>query len=343
MAVNGEMGAVFLMTMDGLFLRTLGGEARQLPPRSRVNLKGNEEVKAVTFQQEHFHPTINQTADGAIYLVAGFQQATLPRLEGWGDVRRRDFARLKLTAQDLAGIPPTWTDPARKAGRPTQEVAILRRGPKVDGDLSDWPAGTGWMPIDARASAALAVDGKNLYAAFRTGDPKALDNAGKDYRSLFKNGGALDLMLGTDPKAPRSRSGPVAGDVRLVVTRTDGKTTATLFRAVNPKAAKAAGVLFESPIGKVAFDQVLSISEHVRLVQTKGNCEFSVPLKVLGLQPSPGQEILGDVGVLRGREGRTMQRVYWGNKDTVLVSDLPNEARLYPARWGVLSADFHGA
>ena len=35
-AVNGEMGAVFLLTADGLFIQTLGGDARQLPPISET-------------------------------------------------------------------------------------------------------------------------------------------------------------------------------------------------------------------------------------------------------------------------------------------------------------------
>jgi hypothetical protein len=62
-----------------------------------------------------------------------------------------------------------------------------------------------------------------------------------------------------------------------------------------------------------------------------------VPLKLLGLRPSGGKEILADMGVLRGEEGRTMQRGYWSNKDTVLVSGLPSETRLHPERWGVLN------
>ncbi len=59
------------------------------------------------------------------------------------------------------------------------------------------------------------------------------------------------------------------------------------------------------------------------------------PIKVLGLRPSAGVEILADVGILRGVEGRTMQRVYWSNQDTTLVSDLPSEARLRPGEWGL--------
>jgi hypothetical protein len=329
------MGGIFLLTMDGLFIQTLGGDARQLPPLSETNPNRGWEVKDITFQQEHFHPTLNQTADGAVYLVAGFQQATLLRLEGLESIRRRDFGQLKVSAEELEGIPAVSVQPARKMGRPNAEIAIRARGPKVDGNLSDWPADTSWLPLDARASAAITFDAENLYVAFRTDDPQALDNAGRDYRYLFKSGGALDLMLGANPEAPRDRSGPVAGDLRLVVTRTEGKTTATLYRAVAPDAPKADGVLFESPVGKVRFAQVQVISEQVHLAQVGNNYEFSVPLKSLGLRSAAAQEILADIGLLRGKEGRTMQRVYWSDKDTVLISDLPSEARLHPERWGI--------
>jgi hypothetical protein len=30
-----------------------------------------------------------------------------------------------------------------------------------------------------------------------------------------------------------------------------------------------------------------------------------------------------------------MQRVYWSNPDTTLISDLPAEARLSPGAWGL--------
>jgi hypothetical protein len=334
LAINGEMGAIFLLTTDGLFIQTLGGDARQQPPLSKPNPKRGWEVKDVSFQQEHFHPTINQTADGRVYLVVGFQQSTLLKLEGWDHIRRRDFGNVTIGANDLSSIPATSVQTARKEGRPKYDVALLKQGPRVDGDLSDWPAQARWLTIDDRASAAVGVDGDNLYVALRGDDAKALDNTSKDHRYLFKSGGALDIMLGTDPQAPPGRSGPAAGDIRVVVALFEGKPAATLYRAVAADAPKAEGVLFESPVGKVAFDQVQSISDRIQLAVAKGHIECAIPLKVLHLKPAVGMELLADVGVLRGREGRTVQRSYWSNKSTVLVSDLPSEARLHPERWG---------
>jgi hypothetical protein len=334
-AINGEMGAIFLLTVDGLFLQTLGGDARRLPPLSESDPRRGWRIEGVTFQQEHFHPTIRQVGDGRISLTIGFQQGTLARLEGLGGVRRRDFGELILRDRDLEGIPETSVQPARKGGRPTQEIAIRPRGPEVDGDLADWPAETGWMRIDDRAEAAAIADAKTLYLAYRTDDPQLLDNAGRDPRYLFKTGGALDLMLGTDPQAARDRGGPAAGDLRLIVTRIEGRPAAVLYRAVAPGAPQAGRTTFESPIGKVIFEEVRPIADAIRLAQRGGRYEVAVPLEALGLRPAPGAEILADVGVLRGREGRTMQRIYWSNANTTLISDLPSEARLSPADWGL--------
>jgi hypothetical protein len=152
---------------------------------------------------------------------------------------------------------------------------------------------------------------------------------------VFKSGGALDLMLGTDPRAPRDRLAAAAGDLRLVVTRSGGRTRAVLYRAVAPGVPDAEQVRFDSPVGQVTFAQVRTVSDQIRLTQDGGTYRIAVPLKLLGLRPAAGTEILADVGVLRGREGRTVQRVYWSNLDTVLVSDLPSEARLRPGLWGV--------
>jgi hypothetical protein len=177
--------------------------------------------------------------------------------------------------------------------------------------------------------------GGRLYAAFQTGDAGALSNAGGDFRYLFKTGGSLDLMIGTDSEAPRDRQAPVAGDLRLLVTRVQGRTRAVLFRPVAARASGLRGVLYQSPVGKVKFDEVADVSDRVALAGRGGDFEFSVALEVIGLRLGDGAELLGDLGILRGDGAQTTERVYWNNVDTNLVSDIPSEARLQPGRWGI--------
>jgi hypothetical protein len=68
-----------------------------------------------------------------------------------------------------------------------------------------------------------------------------------------------------------------------------------------------------------------------------------VPLNLLGMRGKVGEKLIGDLGILRGNGIQTIQRVYWNNLDTALVSDIPSEARLAPANWGNLQLVAEGA
>ena len=150
-----------------------------------------------------------------------------------------------------------------------------------------------WAKIDARASGAVRIAHDRLYAAFKTDDPDALTNAGSDPVNLFKYGGALDIMIGTEADADKNRQEPTAGDLRLLVTRVKGKTKAMLYRAIVPGTSPESRVLFASPVGKVAFDQVTDVSEKVELAEQGGNYEVSVPLSALEWSPKTGETIAG--------------------------------------------------
>jgi hypothetical protein len=333
-AVYGEKGAIFLVTMDGLFVQTLGGDVRHFPIWRTDEAKRGMVIDGLSFSDEQFHPTIAQTKDGNVYLVAGHEHSSILKLEGLETVRRLNFGTVEVTEKMLAALPKTRVEKERKTERNTLKVVLRERGPKGDGKLNDWPADTQWVRLDERASAAVLLTKDTLRAAWKLGDANALANAGGNFHYLFKKGGALDLMIGTDAGANKGRQEPAAGDVRLLVTQVKGKTKAVLYRAVAPGTA-ADGFLFDSPIGKVRFAQVLDVSDKVRLAQSGGNFEIAVPLSVLGFAPRRGQQVLGDVGILRGDGAQTTQRLYWNNLDTNLVSDIPSEARLRPANWGI--------
>ena len=229
-------------------------------------------------------------------------------------------------------------------------AAIRTKPPVVDGDLSDW-LGAGWVEIDKRGAGAnfnstarpynilgamSAANGK-LYLAWDTSEAKLLRNSGEMPNALFKTGGALDVMLATRPAADPKRRAPVAGDLRLLVTRVDGKTRATLYRPVVPGTPASARVPFSSPWRTIAFDRVDDVSEHVEFSEDgKGAFEVSVPLDVLGLTPKPGLRMAGDMGILRGNGSETTARVYWSNKATGITADVPSEAELAPALWGTI-------
>ena len=149
---NGEMGQVFLVTIDGLPIQDLGGDARVKPYWRTPRASRGMVVDEISFEQEHFHPSLGQLDDGTTFLVAGFNHSSLLRLEGLESVRRRDFGRISLDEQTVAVLPARVSEPVGSEGR--QQLAIARldpaRAPRIDGQFEDWPATTAWAPIARR-------------------------------------------------------------------------------------------------------------------------------------------------------------------------------------------------
>jgi hypothetical protein len=355
-AILGNMGNVYLFTTDGLFVATLFKDSRSASwsniPAGRGML-----LNDVSLGSEDFWPSITQTTDGRIYLVAGFS-SSIVRVEGLENIRRLPARSLQVTPQMLQAAQANFVQieaqQQQSLGQKTLTVAIRQTPPTVDGKLDDW-GGANWVTIDTRmmqigdwghqetkTQAAIAISGNQLYAAFKTDDPNLLNNSGSSLQNLFKTGGALDLMLGTNANADPKRNQAVPGDIRLLVTQVKGKTVAVLYRPVVPGTTTQA-VDFSSPLRTIKFDRVDDVSAQVMLASqaqntpektTEGNYEFSIPLAVLGLKPALGEVIRGDVGVLRGNGFQTLQRVYWSNKASGLTSDVPSEAELTPQLWG---------
>ncbi len=217
--------------------------------------------------------------------------------------------------------------------------------PVIDGRLDDW-AGANWVQIDKSGVAAffdsktkpydvsgtVLISGDRFYAAFRTGDSNLLRNTGEMPRALFKTGGALDIMIGAERNGDEKRDKPVAGDLRLLVTQSNGKTVAELYRAVVPGTTEP--VPFSSPWRTITLDRVEDVSAQIELAGKDGNYEMSISLRVLGLHPKAGEEIKGDLGILRGNGFQTLQRVYWSNKASGITADVPSEVELTPRLWG---------
>lgn len=350
--VNGNMGNMYLFTADGLFVAQLFQDVRlgtlwQMPRAER-----DMDVTDLTLHDENFWPSITQTPDGKVHLVDG-GRTSLVRVDGLEKLHRLPDATLDLGAADLTKA-AAWgaeREAARQRERGTEvlRVAVSSKPPTVDGKLDDW-SGAQWATIDQRGtkanfnsnslpydvSAALAICGDRLYAAFRSNEKDLLQNAGDAGNGLFKTGGALDLMLG--PGGDRKGDAPIAGDLRLLVTRVGGKTRALLYRAVVPGTREPAK--FSSPWRTITLDRVEDVSGDVQLAgDGAGHFEFSIPLKTLGAafqNLHSGARLRGDLGVLRGNGTQTLQRVYWTNKATAIVADVPSEAELTPKLWGTL-------
>jgi hypothetical protein len=352
-AINGNKGNIYLFTTDGLFVATLFKDSRE-PSSSwtqRSKAIRGMSVSGLTTGEENFWPSITETERGEVYVVTNFP--AIVRVDGLDTIRRiapstiRVSPEMPAQARTLGSTELTRQAP-NQAGPAMLVVPVSAQPLALDGDLSKWDPKQ-FVVIDDQANnagqggsakppaAALRVAGDRLYAAFRTGDPHALDNSGSSLQNLFKTGGALDLMLATDPNSDPRRKSAAAGDIRLLVSMVRGQPKAMLYRPVASSGPKNS-TLFESPLRTLKFDDVEDVSQYLRLAKdaaaSAGDFEFSIPLAVLGLKAVPGTTVRGDLGLLRGDGLRTTQRVYWSNKASGLVSDIPSEAELTPQLWG---------
>jgi hypothetical protein len=361
-AVNGNQGNIYVFTADGLFVATFFKDVRQGRPWAMPIARRGMLLNDLTLHDENFWPSITQTPDGNVYLLDG-GRTSLVRVDGLETIRRLPDDHLRIASSDLRQAQTyqleSEAERQYQQGPDTLRVAIRSKSPAFDGMLNDWTRAA-WVDVDKsgvaayfnsnsqphNVTAALAVDSNRLYAAFRVDDPDLLSNSGESPNNLFKTGGALDLMIGADSTADPRRTRPVAGDERLLVTRVKGRTVAMLYRPVAP-GAKSEPVEFSSPLRTVKFDRVDDVSDQVRLESAveqsgqlkSGTFAFSIPLSTLALKAEPGEKIRGDIGILRGSSGQTLQRVYWRNKATGITSDIPSEAELTPQLWGTFEFD----
>jgi hypothetical protein len=348
---NGNYGAIYAMTADGLFVASVTQDQRRGKSWPK-DIKRGDAVSEFTNSQESFWPSVIQAQNGNIYMVVGGERSSIARLDGVETIRRIPPQTLTVTGEQLLAASENVArrTAAKQDTQGPLKVAIHSSPRPTVAAAKDWENAQ-WAPIEKYLDAAAMVAGDRLHVAIRTSFSEKLENNLEDPQILFKTGGALDLMISNDPKADLSRAEPVAGDQRILVSRSKkgGQIKATLYRQVDPQ-NREKRVEFSSGWRNVFFDRVEDITDKVQFpVETNVKMpphdrllfEFSVPLEVLGLSPADGKTVKGDIGFLRGKSGDTLQRLYWHNKNSGLTADVPGEAMLTPMNWGVF--EFHNA
>jgi hypothetical protein len=351
--INANSGVMYLFTTDGLFVSSLftnGWIGNHGGPEAKRGMRIND----MDSGGEGFWPTMVKTADDRVYLQAINHTSSIVRVDGLASVKRLPDVPVTVTPQMLTacGEHFLWADRNRikRQGRKKLAVAMVRQPPVVDGKLDEW-SGADWVAIDSMTYAAAAVSGDRLYVAFKTAHARLIENAGgTPWQALFKSGGGLDIMLAADPVT--EQAGKTSGALRLLTAKVNGAHQSILYRPVAQGDKQPAS--FSSPWRTIEFDQVMEVSKDVEFAEGKGTVEvrepnafgatsrpsaattyeISVPLSLLGLKVKPGMALRGDLGVLIGNGTATEQRVYWSNKATTVVVDVPTEAMLTPELWG---------
>ncbi len=263
--------------------------------------------------------------DGRVTEILGLD--TVKRLAGGKYVHSEEFAALAAKAQQ-------------------EYQAMLAKGRRLEivrGKASLESSGYVGKLLDENRGfkARAAYDEKNLYVLYDVSSPHDLVNEISDIKIIFKGGNCLDIQMATDPAADPQRKAPAPGDLRLLVTRQNGKPVAVLFR---PKVrdVKGEAIVLSSPTGKESFDSIQAV-ENVGLDLAKTGDGFTalvtIPLEVIGWLPKPGSEVKMDLGYIFGNASgnQAAARIYWANVSfsAGVTHDIPNESRIEPDQWGV--------
>jgi hypothetical protein len=347
--IRGNLGQDFLFTSDGLFVGVMFQDGR-LPgeslPDSERQLRGLP-LEGLTEGGEPFNGWFGKQTDGRIRLTTGMarEAAMILQINGLETIRRFDAGTVTVS---MASILQADRDNARrvKAAQTKQyTVAHLRKPPTLDHNPADWkgvaPLTIGREGQPERATVKLAYDDANLYLSFEVQDLSPWRNEGRDFARLFKTGDAVDLQLSVRPRAKSHRE-PAAGDVRVLIAPWQAKPVAVLMVPVDPTAPAAANKNYTSPVGTKHFDRVELLAAARLAAHVEGphyRVMAAIPLRAIGLVPTPGMKLRGDVGFISSdAQGMSnTARTYWANPNTNLVNDEPSEAWLYPDTWGELS------
>jgi hypothetical protein len=259
---------------------------------------------------------------------------------------KRLQGELNITPQDVSAA-MEWDRKAQQ--RKTYEKALLiecRRAPenvKIDGDPKEWTFESARLK-DRDVSFAMAYDDQNLYVCYKANGCGPLKNTGNDWRRLFKTGAAVDLQLGVDPAAPLDRKEPARGDLRILITMANGKPAAVLYQPNCPGAKPDEAWETHTNVCRAAFDRVAQLDGVKLAAQPPRDgqenagywVEAAIPLASIGLKIVPDLRLKLDWGILvSGPDGsEVLQRLYWANTSTAIVSDEAAEALLQPGLWG---------
>jgi hypothetical protein len=321
------MGEMYIYSMDGLLVTTLGADIRKALFWPYPEQKLGMAITNLTFDAEHFWPFMFGNDDGNVYLSLGKWHTSIVRLNGLDKVRRLDLGEIKVTPKMLSAA--SLADGSRiKTEGSHEELTVVAVQAKIDGKFDEWPV-NGWTSINEKCNFRLGLDGDKLVAAYQTDQNQLLRNAATEFPYAFTQGGGLDLMLRT---GTNSGGEPQSGDERLFVTKRNGQVLAVLYRQKTDGGGNRE--IFASPVGQVTFDDVKDVSKYVEVASDGANYEFSVPLSVLGLKDPVGKKVRGDAGLVLSDGSRARARVYWHNKSDSMCADVPSEARLNPSQWG---------
>jgi hypothetical protein len=331
-AMHSNMGRLYLMTTDGLFIASVFQDSRLGSEPWPNDAKPGAPLGGVTMGSEwfggHFFKSL---PTNEYYLIAGFTAYNLVKLNGFETFQALKPVTLTLTAAHVTAAERLRHQrAARAAANNALTIARAAAPPTLDGKLTEFAKESfvDWASGPYRVKGALAVDATHLYLAYDVaGDTNPLVNGGKDVQQLFVTGDSVDLQMNTGK-----------GDLRLLLSVFNGTPVAVLYRWGVPAAEKRP-VTFTCPWRAHTVDRVDVVPDAKIAIVRRQNgytLEAAVPLATLGFTPEAGKAYKLDLGAIfsDAKGDNRAARVYWSNKATGLTADVPGEIMPVPSLWG---------
>ncbi len=339
--MNGNLGQNFIFTEDGLWVQSLFNDCRgwyDVPDKAVVGMP----CDAMTAGGESFGGDFCKSDDGRYYILAGATAAVIYECTGF-DSLKRFGGSLQVTKADIQEADALRIRRAAESkADQTCTIARVSTAPQMDANLSAWNMDEGTVSIVGGAGdvgkAKACFDQEHLYVAWQVKDKTAMKNIGQDDRLMFITGDCVDLMLRTSDSESKN---PVAGDLRVVISKQGDTPIAVIYEQVKPGAKPAEHAKMSSPSRDIAFDRVARIAVPIQMEKIKGGYGVTValPFKELGITSLAGKTLRGDFGILlsdsTGRE--CTSRNYWSNQAANNTNDVPDEAVLQPSLWSSLN------
>lgn len=338
LALGGDRGEWFLLSLDGLYLSSICQDSK-----GRVTLDetfiGQESFGGFLWRDTETQRVLVQLGGPSYRLMEVRNLETTVKETQTLNVSEQDIAEgsrlFQERQQQAAPREPDALRIARVRQLPNEPAPVLQpiSRPLIDGGIDVYVSEPGNPAQWWRAS--LAHDGRELAIMYQVADPSPWLNGQGSFTHVFIGGDSVDFQFEAPARGPcRLLEAPIGGKPASVFwqVKADAKQNPTTYMVGN-NPANATNFDVVQPMARATVKVATGFSSYTVLVR--------VPLADVGLDKALGTDIRGIVGVIfSDPSGKNRaSRLYWHDKQTGLVSDVPSEARLFPNRWGTISVD----
>lgn len=331
-ALGGDRGEWFLLSMDGLYVSSISQD-----------IKGNVTLDETFIGGESFGGFLwRDGLTDKVLIQLGAPSYRIMEVKGLESSVREEVMLTVTTEEVRQGVKIAQdrqrtesTEPemlkiarVRRAPDTAAPVAQSSSSPLIPGSLDTQVSEAGNAAVGFRV--AMAKEGNDLVVSWQVSDPSPWKNGEGRYTHAFIGGDAVDLKLDV----------PGRGPIRLLVAPIGGQATAVYSQVKSDTPRNPTTYVVENNPANAMVMDVVEVLNSAKIDVNVGFNSYTVllriPLKDLGLDPKFEGELRGILGVIYSDPAgiNRAARLYWHDKKTGMVSDVPTEARLYPDRWG---------